>query len=72
MLRFALHHAPFFNLELHAIDFFDAYNDPGATALLPHQPDLRLSLTRKLQRFKDTFLTIQRTHRFLPIAETLP
>ena len=72
MLRLALRQSSFLNLELHALDFFDAYNDPGASALLPHQPDLRLSLTRKLQRLKDAFLTIQRTHRFLPIAETLP
>ncbi|MCB9638611.1 MAG: polysaccharide deacetylase family protein [Myxococcales bacterium] len=71
MLQWALKIYPFFNLELHAIDFFDAYNDPGASALIPHQHDLRVSLTRKLARMEDSFTQIQKSHICLPLAEVL-
>ncbi len=40
--------APFFNLELHGIDLADADADGFPPALVAKQPDLRLSLDRKL------------------------
>jgi hypothetical protein len=75
LLHLALHTVcaqPFVNLELHAIDFFDAFNDPYAEALIPYQPDLRLSITKKLARFRQTFSALQKQHAFLPLAEVLP
>ncbi|MEM1008851.1 MAG: polysaccharide deacetylase family protein [Myxococcota bacterium] len=63
---------PFLNLELHAIDFFDGHNDPNASPLLAHQPDLRISISRKLSRFRQVFKWIRRSHNFLPLCDALP
>ncbi len=60
----------FLNLELHGIDIMDP-NDPGAQRLLPHQPDLRISLEEKFDRFHTTFGLLSRTHTFLPLVEAV-
>lgn len=60
----------FLNLELHAIDMM-APEDPGAAALLPHQPDLRVSLDEKLDRFHQTFRQLSKRYEFLTLADAV-
>lgn len=43
---------PFFNFELHAIDFADATVDELPTALVARQPDLRLPFAVKAERLR--------------------
>lgn len=60
----------FLNLELHGIDIMDP-RDPGAKPLLRHQPDLRVSLEEKFDRFHTTFALLARNHTFLPLVEAV-
>ncbi len=61
---------PFLNFELHGIDMMDP-NDPGTQQLRPHQPDLRVSLKEKEQRFHNVFQQIAKTHRFCTLQDAV-
>lgn len=59
--------APFFGLELHAIDLMDRH-DPGVPpALLRRQPDLRRPWTRKAQALTTLLEHTGRFYRFEPL-----
>lgn len=49
---------PFVSLELHGIDLLDASD--GLQALAPHQPDVRISVTHKVQALTAAVATLRR------------
>ena len=57
------------NLELHAIDMMDPERDPGVERLISVQPDLKVSLREKRERFGDTFFRIAQTHSFATLLD---
>lgn len=60
----------FFNFELHGIDLCDATGDGLASALVNKQPDLRVSLVRKLDALDATLEACQTARaRFVPLRE---
>jgi peptidoglycan/xylan/chitin deacetylase (PgdA/CDA1 family) len=59
-----------FNLELHGIDLADAATDGLSPDLVRRQPDLRVSLDRKLAALERTLTQARQAGaRFLPLAE---
>jgi len=59
-----------FNLELHGIDLADAATDGMSPELVRRQPDLRVSLDRKLAALDRTLTQAREAGaRFLPLAE---
>ena len=56
------------NLELHAIDFIDATE--GLDALVPHQPELRVPVGRRLLAFAAALETLRRAgYAFVTLEE---
>lgn len=51
---------PFWNLELHGIDFADAERDGLPGELVDRQPDLRIPIDDKLDRFDRVFEAVKR------------
>jgi peptidoglycan-N-acetylglucosamine deacetylase len=60
---------PFFNFELHGIDFADAEQDGIPGELVARQPDLRLPIAEKLERLDALLDEIGRTWTFATLAE---
>jgi len=61
---------PHFNLELHGIDLADAESDGVSSALVARQPDLRVSLGRKLAALEATLTEARAAGAsFLTLAE---
>jgi len=60
---------PFFNLELHGIDFADAEKDGIPGELVDRQPDLRVSIDDKLARLGGVLDTIAQRWQFATLAE---
>jgi hypothetical protein len=59
---------PLVNLELHAIDFIDATE--GLGALVPHQPELRVPVGRRLLAFASALETLRRAgYAFVTLEE---
>ena len=65
----AMARRPFFNFELHGIDFADADTDGIPGELVARQPDLRVPITEKLRRLAETLDAIGRTWDFATLAE---
>ena len=56
------------NLELHAMDFLDASD--GLEALLPHQPELRVPLSRRIAALGAAVEALARAgHAFVVLEE---
>ena len=69
MLARAIIGRPLVNLELHGIDFADADAD-GLGFLAPHQPDLRVPLTRKLECLQAAIdVLIAHDYQFVTLAD---
>ncbi|TVR04163.1 MAG: polysaccharide deacetylase [Deltaproteobacteria bacterium] len=63
--------APFFGLELHAIDLMDRH-DPGISpALVRHQPDLRRRWTRKADALRTLLTAMERHYRLEPLVRVV-
>lgn len=60
---------PFFNFELHGIDFADAERDGIPGELVARQPDLRVPIAEKLRRLEATLDTIGAAWEFATLAE---
>ncbi|MBS1123967.1 MAG: polysaccharide deacetylase [Deltaproteobacteria bacterium] len=60
---------PFFNFELHGIDFSDAEQDGIPGELVDRQPDLRLPIAEKLARLDAILDEVARTWTFATLAE---
>jgi hypothetical protein len=60
---------PFFNLELHGIDFADADQDGIPGELVERQPDLRVSIDDKLDRLAATLDALAARWQFATLAE---
>lgn len=61
---------PHFNLELHGIDLVDGIEDGISPALVARQPDLRVSLARKLAALEATLSEAKTADaRFMTLAE---
>lgn len=65
----AMRRRPFWNLELHGIDFADAERDGIPGELVARQPDLRLPIADKLARLEALLDEIGRTWQFATLAE---
>jgi hypothetical protein len=59
----------FFNLELHGIDFADAEKDGIPGELVERQPDLRIPIDAKLERFDAILDEVARRWSFATLAE---
>jgi hypothetical protein len=60
---------PFFNFELHGIDFIDAEQDGIPGELVARQPDLRIPVTDKLARLGRLLDQIAASWRFATLVE---
>ena len=58
------------NVELHGIDLIDA-SDPVPRELVPHQPDLPVSLERKLALYEEMLAWLAARRMFVPLAEAV-
>jgi hypothetical protein len=65
----AMERRPFFNFELHGIDFSDAEQDGIPGELVDRQPDLRLPIAEKLARLDAILDELARTWTFATLAE---
>jgi hypothetical protein len=65
----AMRRRPFFNLELHGIDFADADADGIPGELVARQPDLRMPIAEKLARLDALLDEVGRTWTFATLAE---
>lgn len=65
----AMRRQGFFNFELHGIDLADARIDEIPAALIDRQPDLRLSLAEKTERFESMLDDIQRDFDVVQLSE---
>jgi len=65
----AMRRRPFWNLELHGIDFADADQDGIPAALVARQPDLRVPIAEKLARLEALLDEVGRTWTFATLAE---
>jgi hypothetical protein len=60
---------PFFNFELHGIDFADAERDGIPGELVARQPDLRIPIDDKLARLADVLASLRAHWDFATLAE---
>jgi hypothetical protein len=60
---------PFFNLELHGIDFADAETDGIPGELVARQPDLRIPIADKLARLEQLLDQLAAGWTFATLAE---
>jgi peptidoglycan/xylan/chitin deacetylase (PgdA/CDA1 family) len=60
---------PFFNLELHGIDFADAEQDGIPGELVERQPDLRVPISEKLQRLASVIAEVKRSWDVVTLAD---
>jgi hypothetical protein len=65
----AMRRRPFFNFELHGIDFTDADRDGIPGELVARQPDLRVPIAEKLARLEALLDELGRTWTFATLAE---
>jgi hypothetical protein len=65
----AMARRPFFNFELHGIDFADAENDGIPGELVARQPDLRLPIAEKLLRLEQLLDQLAAGWQFATLAE---
>lgn len=65
----AMARRPFFNFELHGIDFADAEHDGIPGELVARQPDLRLPIDDKLARLERLLDQLAADWRFATLAE---
>lgn len=65
----AMQRRPFFNFELHGIDFADAEKDGIPGELVAHQPDLRLPIAAKLARLEAILDQLARHWQFVTLGE---
>jgi hypothetical protein len=65
----AMSKRPFFNFELHGIDFADAEKDGIPGELVARQPDLRLPIAEKLARLDAILDELARTWSFVTLAD---
>ncbi len=69
LLARAIAGRPLVNFELHGIDLADAETD-GLQALVPHQPDLRKTLSAKRRALRAAVLELKRCgYQFVTLAE---
>lgn len=69
LLLGAMTRRPFFNFELHGIDFADAERDGIPGELVARQPDLRVPIDEKLARLDTVLERIAQTWTFATLAE---
>jgi hypothetical protein len=60
---------PFFNFELHGIDLADAIEDRIPTELAGRQPDLRVPVAKKRQKFLETLCLLKGRYQFQTLAQ---
>jgi peptidoglycan-N-acetylglucosamine deacetylase len=65
----AMARRPFFNFELHGIDFADAEHDGIPGELVARQPDLRVSIDEKLSRLGELLDQLAAGWQFATLAE---
>ncbi len=65
----AMTRRPFFNFELHGIDFADAEQDGIPGELVERQPDLRVPVAAKLERLDRTLDTIGQRWSFATLGD---
>ncbi len=65
----AMRRRPFFNLEMHGMDFVGAEEDGIPSSLVARQPDLRVPLTDKLRAFEASLDRLHPEYRFSTLAE---
>lgn len=65
----AMSKRPFWNLELHGIDFADAEKDGIPGELVERQPDLRVAIADKLARLDDLLTEVKRRWDVTTLAE---
>ena len=65
----AMARRPFFNFELHGIDFADAEKDGIPDELVARQPDLRIPVAEKLARLGTILDELGQTRTFVTLAD---